>query len=89
MLAAVARMFPSTLMSTGGDEINAKCYEQDAETQADLKSSGQTLEQALDVFTQKTHGAIEAVGKTPAVWEGMQLFALWDYLRVTNAATSL
>ncbi|PIL35139.1 hypothetical protein GSI_02928 [Ganoderma sinense ZZ0214-1] len=73
MLAAVARMFPSTLMSTGGDEINAKCYEQDAQTQADLKSSGRTLEQALDVFTQKTHGAIEAVGKTPAVWEEMVL----------------
>ncbi|KAM5540844.1 hypothetical protein V8D89_005488 [Ganoderma adspersum] len=73
MLAAAARMFRSTLMSTGGDEINAKCYEQDAETQADLKSSGRTLEQALDVFTQKTHGAIGAVGKTPAVWEEMVL----------------
>lgn len=71
MLAAVARMFPSTLMSTGGDELNTNCYGQDAETQADLKSAGQTLEQALDVFTQKTHAAIEAVGKTPAVWEGM------------------
>ena len=70
MLAAVARMFPSTLMSTGGDELNTNCYGQDAETQADLKSAGQTLEQALDVFTQKTHAAIEAVGKTPAVWEG-------------------
>nr|VWP01985.1 Probable 3-oxoacyl-[acyl-carrier-protein] reductase oxidoreductase (EC [Ganoderma boninense] len=71
MLAAVARMFPSTLMSTGGDELNTNCYAQDAETQEDLKSAGQTLEQALDVFTQKTHAAIEAVGKTPAVWEGM------------------
>ncbi|KAI1788839.1 beta-hexosaminidase [Ganoderma leucocontextum] len=73
MLAAVARMFPSTLMSTGGDELNTNCYAQDAETQADLKSAGQTLEQALDVFTQKTHAAIEAVGKTPAVWEEMVL----------------
>ncbi|PIL35146.1 hypothetical protein GSI_02935 [Ganoderma sinense ZZ0214-1] len=71
MLAAVARMFPSTLMSTGGDELNTNCYAQDAETQEDLKSAGQTLEQALNVFTQKTHAAIEAVGKTPAVWEGM------------------
>ena len=70
MLAAVARMFPSTLMSTGGDELNTNCYAQDAETQADLKAAGQTLEEALDVFTQKTHAAIEAVGKTPAVWEG-------------------
>lgn len=52
MLAAAARMFPSTLMSTGGDEINAK----DAKTQADLKSPGRTIEQPLDVFTQKRMG---------------------------------
>lgn len=66
-------MFPSTMMSTGGDELNTNCYDQDAETQADLKATGRTLEQALDVFTQTTHAAIEAVGKTPAVWEEMVL----------------
>ena len=33
--------------------------------------SGRTLEEALNVFTQTTHAAIEAEGKTPAVWEGM------------------
>ena len=66
-------MFPSTLMSTGGDELNANCYAQDAATQADLKASGRTLEQALDVFTQRTHAAIRAEGKTPAVWEEMVL----------------
>ncbi|KAI0823997.1 N-acetylhexosaminidase [Trametes gibbosa] len=73
LLSAVARMFPSSLLSTGGDELNTECYVQDAETQADLKASGQTLEQALDVFTRATHAAIRAEGKTPAVWEEMVL----------------
>ncbi|EIW52408.1 N-acetylhexosaminidase [Trametes versicolor FP-101664 SS1] len=73
LLASVARMFSSSLMSTGGDELNTECYVQDAQTQADLKASGRTLEQALDVFTQTTHAAIRAEGKTPAVWEEMVL----------------
>ena len=61
-------MFPSTMFSTGGDEINARCYADDAQTQRDL--NGQTLEQALDAFTQATHGALKNLGKTPVVWEG-------------------
>ena len=61
-------MFPSTLFSTGGDEINARCYADDAQTQNDL--GGRTFEQALDVFTQATHGALRNLGKTPVVWEG-------------------
>ncbi|OSC97997.1 glycoside hydrolase family 20 protein [Trametes coccinea BRFM310] len=73
LLASVARMFPSAIMSTGGDELNTECYVQDPETQADLKATGRSLEQALDVFTQKTHAAIRAEGKTPAVWEEMVL----------------
>lgn len=70
LLAAVAKMFPSTLFSTGGDELNTNCYAADANTQEDLVSTGQTLEQALNVFTQTTHKAIIAEGKTPVVWEG-------------------
>jgi len=62
-------MFPSTLFSTGGDEINAQCYQDDAQTQHDL--GGKTLDQALTSFTQATHGALRALGKTPVVWEGM------------------
>jgi hexosaminidase len=68
LLSAVAGMFPSTLFSTGGDEINARCYADDAQTQTDL--AGRTLEQALDAFTQATHGALRDLGKTPVVWEG-------------------
>jgi len=73
MLSSVAELFPSTLFSTGGDEINARCYADDAQTQRDLNASGQTLEQALDAFTQATHGALKNLGKTPVVWEEMVL----------------
>ncbi|THH17264.1 hypothetical protein EW146_g3514 [Bondarzewia mesenterica] len=73
LLSATAQMFPSTLFSTGGDELNANCYAQDAETQATLNQTGQTLEQALDKFTQTTHAALEKLGKTPVVWEEMVL----------------
>ena len=70
LLSAVAKMFPSTLFSTGGDELNTNCYAADADTQKDLKASGKTLEQALDTFTQASHKALIADGKTPVVWEG-------------------
>ena len=68
LLSSVAGLFPSTLFSTGGDEINAQCYADDAQTQRDL--NGRTLEQALDAFTQATHGALKNLDKTPVVWEG-------------------
>ncbi|KAI0763524.1 N-acetylhexosaminidase [Trametes elegans] len=73
LFTAVTKMFPSTLFSTGGDELNLKCYDIDEPTQATLNASGSTLEQALDVFTQKTHKALEDQGKTPVVWEEMVL----------------
>jgi hexosaminidase len=46
------------------------CYTQDAQTQSDLKAAGQTLEQALNVFAQKTHAPLLSQGKSPVVWEG-------------------
>lgn len=71
LLSSIAKVLPSKLFSTGGDELNTKCYTDDAQTQADLKSSGKTLEQALDDFTQATHRALINEGKTPVVWEGL------------------
>ena len=50
LLLAVAKMLPSKLFSTGGDELNTNCYAVEPQTQADLKSSGKTLEQALNVL---------------------------------------
>ncbi|KAF8964336.1 N-acetylhexosaminidase [Flammula alnicola] len=73
LISSIARTLPSTMFSTGGDELNVNCYTQDAQTQAELQQSGKTLEQALDTFTQTTHGALKAIGKTPVVWEEMAL----------------
>lgn len=70
LLHAAARLFPSQFFSTGGDELNTNCYDQDAETQQILNSTGQTLEQALSTFVVGTHDALRSVGKTPVVWEG-------------------
>ncbi|KAH9960970.1 glycoside hydrolase superfamily [Lactifluus volemus] len=71
LLSAAAKLFPSTLFATGGDEINTRCYQDDPQTQQDL--AGRTLNEALDVFTQATHGALRSLGKTPVVWEEMVL----------------
>ncbi|KAF8817042.1 N-acetylhexosaminidase [Phlegmacium glaucopus] len=73
LISSIARTLPSTLFSTGGDELNVNCYAQDPQTQADLAQSGRTLEQALDVFTQTSHNALRSIGKTPVVWEEMAL----------------
>lgn len=70
LLSSIAKTLPSSMFHTGGDEINTECYQQDNETQADLAATGRTLEQALSVFTQTTHGALNKLGKTPVVWEG-------------------
>lgn len=70
LITAIAKTLPSTLFSTGGDELNVNCYTQDAQTQAELNESGKTLEEALNTFTQSSHDALKALGKTPVVWEG-------------------
>ena len=70
LIAAASKLFQSKMFSTGGDELNTNCYMQDVETQSALHASGRTLEQALDAFTQSTHGALLQQGKTPVVWEG-------------------
>ncbi|TFK70523.1 N-acetylhexosaminidase [Pluteus cervinus] len=73
LISSVAKTLPSTLFSTGGDEINSNCYAKDAQTQSDLSASGRTLEQALNVFTQATHKSLTDLGKSPVVWEEMVL----------------
>ena len=68
-----AKLFPGNYFSTGGDEINAKCYTDDPQTQAALATSGKTFEQALDAFTQAEHTALKGAGKTAVVWQEMVL----------------
>ncbi|KAG1749468.1 glycoside hydrolase family 20 protein [Suillus lakei] len=73
LLTNVAKTLPSYYFSTGGDELNTNCYADDYLTQQQLNSTGMTLNGALDTFTQITHGALIAEGKTPVVWEEMVL----------------
>ncbi|KAG6899791.1 hypothetical protein C0993_006915 [Termitomyces sp. T159_Od127] len=73
LISSIAQTLPSTLFSTGGDELNTNCYAKDAQTQADLSSNDQTLEQALSLFVQSTHKPLIDLGKTPVVWEEMVL----------------
>ena len=68
-----AGLFSGNYFSTGGDEINTRCYLDDPQTQAALNASGKTIAQALDDFVQAEHKALTGVGKTPAVWEELAL----------------
>ncbi|KAJ4494534.1 glycoside hydrolase superfamily [Lentinula edodes] len=63
VLAAVAETLPSTIFSTGGDELDTACYAADGPTQMMLNESGRTLFEALDIFTSTTHGALHAFGR--------------------------
>ena len=73
LLVNAAKLFPGSYFSTGGDEINVKCYADDTPTQQALAASGKTLEQALDDFTQAGHKALKDIGKTAVVWQEMAL----------------
>lgn len=73
LLADVAKTLPSSYFSTGGDELNTNCYAKDYPTQLQLNSTGMTLNGALNTFTQVSHAALMAEGKTPVVWEEMVL----------------
>ena len=70
LVEETAKMFPSSLFSTGGDELNLPCYEQDLKTQQILNATGQTLQQKLETFVHTLHGGLKGLGKTPVVWEG-------------------
>jgi hexosaminidase len=70
---ATIKHTPGPFFSTGGDEINAMCYTSDSVVEGTLNKTGQTFEQALDNFTQKTHAVLLESGKTPVVWQEMVL----------------
>ncbi|KAF9265254.1 N-acetylhexosaminidase [Marasmius fiardii PR-910] len=73
VLSAVASKLPSKFFHTGGDEVNAPCYNEDPQTQQELRSSGRTLEQAIGHWVDATHDRLRSIGKTPVVWEEMVL----------------
>ncbi|KAJ3518178.1 hypothetical protein NLJ89_g16 [Agrocybe chaxingu] len=73
LLTSAAKLFQSKYFGTGGDEINSNCYQKDEPTQTELANQGITLNEALDKFTQVSHGALKNIGKTAVVWEEMLL----------------
>jgi hexosaminidase len=76
LLADVAKTVPSSYCSTGGDVLSTDCYASDCPAQQQLKNTGMMLSDALNTFTQATHGALIAEGKTPVVWESEGAFAV-------------
>ncbi|KAG8760348.1 N-acetyl-glucosamine-6-phosphate deacetylase [Serendipita sp. 396] len=70
--AAISRL-PGKYFSTGGDEINKNCYTEDPVVQYTLKRTGQTLDQAIAKFTNRTHQTLFDNGKIPVVWQEMIL----------------
>ena len=57
-------------MSSGGDEVNLPCWEDDEETQADLVRRNMTIADALNEFIETVQGVITAHGKTPFIKSG-------------------
>ncbi|KAL1405292.1 Glucosamine-6-phosphate isomerase (Glucosamine-6-phosphate deaminase) (GNPDA) (GlcN6P deaminase) [Vanrija albida] len=73
LFRSIASLTRSAYFGTGGDELNVKCYDEDAPTQAVLKANNWTLEDALKNFTVQTHDTLRGAGKTPVVWEEMAI----------------
>jgi hexosaminidase len=78
LISSIAKTLPSTMFSTGGDELNVNCYAMDKETQQELQSSGRTLDQALSAFVQANHAGLARLGKTAVVWEGEDFLFAYD-----------
>ncbi|KAI0808032.1 N-acetylhexosaminidase [Fomes fomentarius] len=64
---SVASDLPSKMMSSGGDEVNLPCWEEDEETQHDLAERNITIADALNEFVQTVQGVIRTHGKTPFI----------------------
>lgn len=69
LLDSVLSLTAGSYFSTGGDEINEPCYEDDEATQASLARSGKTLSASLHDFHESIHDVVRRRGKTPLVWE--------------------
>ncbi|CAG7853081.1 Probable beta-hexosaminidase fdl; AltName: Full=Protein fused lobes; Flags: Precursor [Serendipita indica DSM 11827] len=73
LFSSTIKHTPGKYFSTGGDEINRRCYEEDPVVNKTLTESGKTFEQALATFTNRTHEVLVKAGKKPVVWQEMVL----------------
>ncbi|KAK7680268.1 hypothetical protein QCA50_016778 [Cerrena zonata] len=70
---SVLSMMTSPLMSTGGDEVNLPCWEEDEETMADLEEKNITIGEALNEFVVAIQGVLKENGKIPFIKSDMIL----------------
>ncbi|KAI8969460.1 N-acetylhexosaminidase [Trametes punicea] len=73
LFSSVASSLPGTMMSSGGDEVNLPCWEEDAQTISDLAQRNLTIADALNGFIQTVQGVIKAHGKVPFIKSDMVL----------------
>ncbi|KAI0642477.1 N-acetylhexosaminidase [Trametes meyenii] len=73
LFTSMARTLPSTMMSSGGDEVNLPCWEDDQQTMADLARRNITIDDALNEFVQTVQDVIVEHGKTPFIKSDMVL----------------
>ncbi|KAI0816052.1 N-acetylhexosaminidase [Trametes gibbosa] len=73
MFSAIADTLPGTMMSSGGDEVNLLCWEEDEQTMSDLVTRNITIEDALNEFVQTVQDVIIQHGKTPFIKSDMVL----------------
>ncbi|KAJ3475304.1 hypothetical protein NLI96_g11923 [Meripilus lineatus] len=73
MFGSVAKRLPGRMMSSGGDEVNLACWEEDEETSEELRAKNQTIAEALNVFVEEVQGELKENGKTPFIKSDMIL----------------
>lgn len=73
IVTQAAGLVSARYFSSGGDEINSRCYSEDPAMQATTIASNASLNDALSTFVTGVHRALRKIGKVPVVWEEMVL----------------
>ncbi|KAM0747515.1 glycoside hydrolase family 20 protein [Meredithblackwellia eburnea MCA 4105] len=71
LTSTVASLTTGPYFSTGGDEINAACYNSDPAMNASQANAN--LNDSVSTFVSGLHQGLRASGKVPVVWEEMVL----------------
>ncbi|BGP28592.1 Glucosamine-6-phosphate isomerase (Glucosamine-6-phosphate deaminase) (GNPDA) (GlcN6P deaminase) [Rhodotorula toruloides] len=73
VLQDVAKLSSSSFFSSGGDEVNERCYLDDPETKTALEARNATVDELLGEYVTGLHDALVESNKTPVVWEELVL----------------
>uniref|UniRef100_A0A0K3CA31 Beta-hexosaminidase n=1 Tax=Rhodotorula toruloides TaxID=5286 RepID=A0A0K3CA31_RHOTO len=73
VLQNAAKLSSSAFFSSGGDEMNERCYLDDPETKTALEARNATVDELLGEFVRGLHDTLLVSDKTPVVWEELVL----------------